>query len=42
MEEIEQMLIEKNININIIDIDEENEDITMKNITELLGKIEIK
>lgn len=42
MEEIEQMLIEKNIKINIIDMDEENEDITMKNITELLGKIEIK
>lgn len=42
MEEIEQMLIEKNIKINIIDMNEENEDITMKNITELLGKIEIK
>lgn len=36
MEEIEKMLIEKNIKISIIDIDEENEALTMKIITELL------
>ncbi|AWK52631.1 hypothetical protein DIC82_17240 [Clostridium beijerinckii] len=36
MEEIENMLMEKNIKINIISIDEENEEATMKTIAELL------
>lgn len=41
-EEIEQMLIKKCIKINIIDIDEENEDVTMKSITDLLENTEIE
>lgn len=36
MEEIEKMLIEKNIKINIIPIDEENEELTMKTIAKIL------
>ncbi|MBV7276188.1 hypothetical protein I6U48_25220 [Clostridium sp. PL3] len=36
MEEIEQTLIEKNMKINIIDMDEESEAVTMEAITELL------
>lgn len=36
MEEIEKVLIEKNIKINIIAIDEENEALTMKIIADLL------
>lgn len=36
MEEIDKMLTEKNIKLSIVAIDEENEALTMKTITELL------